>query len=173
MENYATENAQIVYFYFDYKAQTIQTGVYVVGTLLKQLLCQSNHIPADLESFYNNSIANHKKPSLENLMRFVGPLSRPRVYAVFDALDECSDAYQRDVFSLFAHLEKSGVRLLISSRPHVRITRGQLESVKNLVVSADESDLENFVLRTLKTKRNNNPELEKKCLQLAKGAEGM
>lgn len=173
MDQYVKYNAKVIYIYFDYKAQTMQTEVYIVGTLLKQLLCQISDIPADIESFYNDSIAKNNKPSVTDLVRFLTSHSKSRIYAVFDALDECNDKYQQNVLSLLAILEKSGFKLLISTRPHLQIVQDHLNSIQTAVIEADATDLENYVLTTLTVKKNGNRELETRCLELVKEVKGM
>lgn len=174
-EEFSNEKAKVVYMYFDYKAQAAQTVIYIVGTLLKQILCYSDGIPPELESFYDESVAKNKKPGKDDLVRFLvpDPRAKQRVYAVFDAFDECNESWEQDILSLFAALEKSGIKLLISSRPHLQFDQGQFTSVQNFVISADKSDLKNYILSTLKAKKNNSLELEKRCLDLIIGVDGM
>lgn len=95
-----------------------------------------------------------------------------RIYAVFDGLDECGDADQTCVLSLLAHLQELGYRLLISSRPHIHL-QDQLGHTQTFEVSADESDLRNYVTARLKQVRNSARTLEGKCLELVKSTQGM
>ena len=166
------ESATVIYIYFDYKAQTKQTEIYVVGTLLKQILCQIPDIPAEIESFYNQSIAESRTPSTNDLIRLLVSSSRSRIYVIFDALDECDDKYQQEMLSLLSILEKSGFKLLISMRPHMKIDQN-LISVETIIIEANETDLENYVLAILQIKKNKNDELKRQCLELVKEAKGM
>jgi hypothetical protein len=167
------EDAKVMYIYFDYKAQARQTDVYVVGTLLKQILLQVPDIPADIESFYDDSIAKEKKPSINDLTRFFTSHMKLRTYVVFDALDECDDKYQQEMLLLFGVLEKSGFKLLISMRPHIRVDQDHLISVKTVTIEANAADLENYVRVILQVKKNKNNVLERRCLDLVKEAKGM
>jgi hypothetical protein len=167
------EKAKVIYFYFDYKAQAKQTEIYIVRTLLKQILCQIPDIPSDIESFYNAVTAENRNPGLTDLIRFLTSHSKSQIHAIFDALDECDNEYQLEILSLFAVLEKSGFKLLISMRPHMKIGYEHLISFKTIIIEANEADLENYVLAILKIKRNKNNELKRRCLELINEAEGM
>jgi hypothetical protein len=173
VDQYVKENAKVIYIYFDYNAQIIQTEAYIVGILLKQVLCQVSDIPAEIESFYNDSIATSKKSRMTDLVCFLTQHSKSRIYAVFDALDECNDKYQQNMLSLLTLLEKSGFKLLISTRPHLHIDQDQLNSVQTVIIEADATDLKNYVLTTLTVKKNSNRELEARCLELVKEVKGM
>jgi hypothetical protein len=167
------ENAKVIYIYFDYKAQANQTELYVAGTLLKQILYQVPDIPADIESFYNDFFTKNKIPSANDLTRFLTAHSKPRTYAILDALDECNDEYQQEILSLLNVLEKSGFKLLISMRPHLKIDRGHLISIKAVTIEANDADLGNYVLTILQVKNNKINELKRQCLELIKEAKGM
>lgn len=172
MDQYAKEDANVIYIYFDYKSQTKQTEVDIVSALLKQVLCRITDIPADIQSFYNDSVVANKKP-MNDLIRFLTLHSKSRTYAVFDALDECDDKYQQGMLSLFGMLEKTGFKLLISMRPHMKVDSDYLISVDTVTIEANVTDLENYVIVFLEQKKNKNNELKRRCLELVKEAEGM
>jgi hypothetical protein len=167
------ENVKVIYIYFDYKAQAKQTELYVAGTLLKQILYQIPEIPADIESFYNDFFTKNEILSTNDLTRFLTAHSKPRTYAILDALDECNGHYQQKILSLLSVLEKSGFKLLISMRPHLKIDQDHLISIKAVTIEANEADLGNYVLTILQVKKNKIDELKRQCLELIKEAKGM
>lgn len=165
---------RIGYIYFDYKAQQGQSGNYIAGTLLKQLVSQSTYIPADLESLYDESVSTASPINMTALIQFLTSLSKEfRIYTVFDAMDECSEDHQQDILSLLSSLAQSGYRILLSSRPHLHILRDQLGTLSTLTISADETDLECYAKARLIAERNRNEELESRCIVLVKESQGM
>lgn len=95
-----------------------------------------------------------------------------RIYAIFDGVDECSDAHQNCILSLLARLQRMGYRLLVSSRPHLHL-RDQLSYTQTIEISADESDLKKYVMARLREEKNPSPALQAKCLELIKNTHGM
>jgi hypothetical protein len=168
----ADENVQILHLYFDYKSQQTQTALNIGLKLLTQLLSCLDDIPEELEALYSRGT----KPDLAACKRLLTSLAQkgPNVFAVFDAIDECHDTHQKEVLALFGHLQQSGYRLLISSRPHLlQNLRDQLEDTEVMDIYADESDLKNYIKTRLREKGNKDQHLEYKCLDLASTVQGM
>jgi hypothetical protein len=95
------------------------------------------------------------------------------VYVVIDALDECNSQHLDEILSLFSTLEKSKFKLLISTRPHLQDLSHRLSSIELFTISANETDIQNYILSRLRKERNRNANLEKKCLELAHSVQGM
>lgn len=114
-------------------------------------------------------------PSLADLIPHLTSYSQNfPVYAVFDAIDECSDGQQADMISLFSELQKSGFKLIVSGRPHVQnAITDQLHDSETLEISADQYDVQNYIRARLKKEENKNLALEEKCLDLANNVQGM
>ena len=106
----------MIYVYFNYKSSESQDQVKIAGRLLEQLVANAD-IPPELTSLHEKS--KGKTPEPAALIQILKSYSKrfSSLYAVFDAFDECGDGSQEDVLDLFDDLEKSGYKLLISSRP--------------------------------------------------------
>jgi hypothetical protein len=171
------ENVKVVYVYFDYKAERTQTRIDIVRILLKQLLSQFDTVPPELESLYtlyDESICTSTNPDITTLTRFLTLCSQiSTIYAIFDAIDECSDVHQMEVLELFAHLQQSGYRLLISSRPHLHESLNQLSDRQSLEVCANESDLRNYIIARLIKEGIVSDKFKAKCLDLINDVGGM
>ena len=76
------------------------------------------------------------------------------------------------MFIFFAELQKSGYRILISTRPHESVPC-QLNDITASEIAADRQDLEKFIIYRLEKAGNKNSALEKKCMDLANDAAGM
>lgn len=165
----------MLYAYFDYKAQQTQSSLDVSKVLLKQLLCHdhSNTVPPELESLYDKSIGSGSSPDIDVICELLTSFSKDySMYAVFDALDECSEWNRKDMLSLFTTLQKSGFRLLVSTRVHLNIQEQLTDSII-LNITADMSDLRNFISVRLDEEGTISPKLRDKCLELTSRAEGM
>lgn len=174
-EHFKSENVAVVFVYFDYKAQQSQTAIDVRTNLLKQLLSHFEDIPAQLEAIYEGSARGNSRPDQLIVTQLLRSCSRryTSVFAVFDALDECNESHQTEILKLFADLQGFGYRLCISFRPHSKRLLNTPYDSKTIEISADQSDLTNYVLTRLKQKKNQSGELKDRCLQLVKGVDGM
>lgn len=168
----ADANVKILHLYLDYKSQQTQTALNIGLKLLTQLLSGLNDIPEELESLYSRGV----RPDLTVCKRLLTSLAHkvPKIFAVLDAIDECRDSHQSEILGLLKHLQQSGYRLLISSRPHLlQNLRDQLKDPEIMDIYADESDLENYIKTRLHENGNKDQTLERKCLELAGTVHGM
>lgn len=95
------------------------------------------------------------------------------VYAIFDAMDECSENNLGKVLKLFNKLQGS-FRLLISTRHHlVQSIRDHIDDVQVINIKGETDDVENYVRERLRTAKNIKPALEEKCVDLVKDVEGL
>jgi hypothetical protein len=168
----------ISFVYFDHKSQQVQAPEDVIACLLKQVLTKFDdvHVPPELVTSYDHHVSKGKRFDQSTLLQFLTTYSKKfsTVYAVFDALDECSESYQSKLFTLFGTLQQSGYyRLLGSFRPHLSKFQKVLGNPQILEVRADELDLEKYVGMRLEEKGNKISKLREECVQLAKGVDGM
>ena len=95
------------------------------------------------------------------------------IYAVFDAVDECDVHQLNEIVALVANLGSSW-KVLISTRPHLlQHLRTELPNVSTLEISANEQDLQNYIMSRLAEKGNRDRILQAKCMEISKGADGM
>ena len=136
-------------------------------SLLKQLLTPLDAITPELELMYSKNT----KPNVATCQALLHSCSQKfdTIYAVFDAVDECND----EILEFIAQLPNS-YRILLSSRPHlIQNLRSQLTNAVIMNIAAEESDLQNYIVRRLVEKGNRDHNLQNKCLDLAKDADGM
>ena len=93
-------------------------------------------------------------------------------FALFDALDECSDMHQKDILDLFVNLQKFGYKLLISGRPPLADCYSTLSNVCTLEIKATETDVQTYINEKMKDKKVHK-KVQPHCLELAKAADGM
>jgi hypothetical protein len=167
------DEVRIVYIYFDYTTKQTQTRASITANIMKQLVSQCD-IPDELGCAYDEAIQIASGPNIALLHCILELLSaKYRIYAVFDAIDECDEDHQRDIFTLFTKLTESNCRLLISVRLQFQSFLGFLTTAQTIVISANKRDLENYVKFRLGAAKNRNKNLETQCVALAEKAEGM
>lgn len=174
--HYRSENVAILFFYFDYKAQQSQTTIEIAMSLLKQLLCKFDHVPSEVDSLFDLCTRTGIRPDqsiiVQLLMSYSSKVSS--IYAILDALDECSDDNQISVLALLSQLQqKSNYKILVSFRSHLKALQKTVPCAQTIEVRADESDLRNYIIAKLDEKKNKSMGLRERCLQLAKGVDGM
>ena len=153
-----------------------QTTKVIAAKILRQLLAYFDEIPPELRSLYDDCIRKNSRLDASDLTRLLLLCSRKfsTLFAVFDALDECDDGHRLEILTFLTLLRKSGHRILISSRPHLRQQlQDELSDTSTLEISADEQDLRNYIITRLDQKGNKNVDLERKCLGLTKNVQGM
>lgn len=88
---------QIIFFYFDYnKPQKSQTPADVAASLLKQLFYNIKSEFPEIEKAHDSLSTG--RPNLKLFISLLESYLRAHsasIYAVFDALDECNESYQR------------------------------------------------------------------------------
>ena len=118
-------NAAVACFYFDFAAQKEQSPTTIFSSLLKQLVCGLENIPAKIIEAFRDQKKTTGGRRLE-LGEILGMLqdivsSRP-TFICFDALDECVAEYRGKLLeSLQQILHKSpSTRIFLAGRLHVR-----------------------------------------------------
>lgn len=146
----------IGHIYFDYKEQDNQKPAQVLASLIKQLLSQTLQLPAEVDNLYKKLKRHGKKPSIEELYTLLLVAARlfPRVFFVFDALDECHPENQRRVLlPLFQKMGNDGINLFLTSRPHPQDIQDSLKDTVKIELSAQEQDIVIYI----QEKINENP----------------
>ena len=161
----------MVYIYFNYQSKETQTAVQIARTIVKQLISGVG-IPEELESLYKKSTEENTTPGMKEIIPVLELCSRrfSSRYAVFDALDECSDTHKEEILDLFVNLQKFGYKLLISGRPPLDACR--LSNVSTIEIRATDQDIETYIMKKLE-EREVRPKVRARCLELVKGVGGM
>lgn len=135
-------NYGLAYVYFDYMEQAQQTPSLVLASLVKQLNCQLSYLPMEIEL-----LRKIITPSDEDLYSaFLATLKVfSRAFLVFDALDECSLDQRKALLPLFHRLEKVGISVFVTSRPHPEDIQSSFQDVAKVKLSAKQEDIEIYI----------------------------
>jgi hypothetical protein len=177
------ESYAVAYIYFDYNEQTRQTPENVFASLIKQLACRLPYLPLKIGELYDDLHMKTKRPTLDDLYTTLEELQRqfPRIFLIFDALDECHEEDQRKVLlPLFQRLgTESGIKLFFTSRPYPEDIKDSFLDAEKIEIYAQEGDIKKFIEEKINGNRRARRLIEKsKCKeriinQLCKCAEGM
>ena len=93
-------NAAVACFYFDFAAQKEQSATSIMSSLLKQVVCGLEEIPAIItEAFQEQKkVIGGRKLELGEIVEMLQDISSSRpIFICIDALDECMTEYQAEV----------------------------------------------------------------------------
>lgn len=147
-EKASVENFGVAYIYFNYKEQDQQRPVHVLASLVKQLACQIQNLPKEIDDLRSKLAPRQKRPTLEELYTVLLVLTKSfsRTFVICDALDECDpEAQRRRLLPLFHRMGKDGLSLFLTSREHpedIQHSFGQSAKVK---LSAQDEDIARYI----------------------------
>lgn len=140
----------VAYIYFNYSEQAQQTPLLVLSNLTKQLACQLQELPTEVNKLYKNITDKQKTPSLEeryNLLRIIAKAFVPgNVFLVCDALDECKQDTQRKILlPLFHRMANDGMNLFITSREYPDDIQTSFKNSSKVKLRAKNEDINFYI----------------------------
>ena len=121
------------------------------------MLLQQGYLPDGLESLYkHHSIrgiplgATDTKTLVEIFSESVVSVSP--VFVVLDGLDECPEYEVEAVTEIISSLPETLVRVFVTSRPHISVTKSFPSDCK-LTIRASDTDIKNYITFRLKESR--------------------
>lgn len=131
--------------YFDYKDRANQTVSHVLGSLLRQVISHLDHIPLELSKFYDRSNTPLNRDVL--LAQFISACSQfDVIYVVFDGFDECDEIQQNEIQIVINELlSRPRLKLLVTSRPHLKKLRSLADSSSFMSITAKDEDVRMYL----------------------------
>lgn len=142
----------MAYIYFDFNEQDQQQPERCLASLVKQLVCQIQHLPKEIEELYDTLGSKQKSPTLEELYTalFVVAKQFPKTFIICDALDECDLKSQRTrLLPLFHRMGGDGMKLFLTSRDYPEDIQDSLHNSAKLRLFAKEEDIASYVERKI------------------------
>jgi Cdc6-like AAA superfamily ATPase len=148
-QNNSISGSIVACIYFNYKLSGLQTSDTMLRSILRQFIHLSS-IPEPIKSLYSLCRAESRRPTLteiEDVMALIISSHGRPVYIIVDALDECSLPHLSDFLGVLWYLQKTGVQILLTSRPMERITREfrQAQGVSKVDIRAERTDVAAFI----------------------------
>jgi hypothetical protein len=141
----------MAYFYFDYKDRERQSVMHILSSLLKQLAARINYLIPELLDCYTFFTTRRKRPELPHILRNLIAVSQlfPSTFIIFDALNELDDSQRAALLIATKELYVKGkaIKLLATSRPHLRDVQEFFNGYPSLPIRADILDIRNYLNR--------------------------
>ena len=150
----------LAYVYCDYRDQSQQTTVNLVGGLLKQLLVALPDFPDDILNIYKQKCEKEQKSlELSDAVIMFRSICKAfkRTYICLDALDEC-----KDVIQLLRSLQDSASSVLffMTGRNHILTTvQRHFKEALTLPIVASEDDTKAYIKAMVNENRIQEPEI--------------
>ncbi|KAH0563314.1 hypothetical protein GP486_002120 [Trichoglossum hirsutum] len=141
------ENVGICYLYSNYKRSSEQTPVDLVGSMLKQLVHEQNHVSDDLKALYERHRRTSTRPSLEEVCQLFHAEVRKysRVFIVNDGLDECVDGTRKTLLlELYKLQSMTATSLMVTSR-YIPTIMQEFEGSLQLEIRASDEDVQTYL----------------------------
>lgn len=145
----------------------------MLGSLLKQVISHQDDIPLELTELYDTSITPLNRTTL--LTQFMSACAQfDYIYVVVDAFDECDENQQEEILLLIDELlSRPSLRLLVTSRPHLR----RLKSLPNsalMSVTATDEDVRTYLSSRLQQVGYLSQDVKNKTVEaISQSAQGM
>jgi hypothetical protein len=137
----------IAYVYFDYNDPKSYQPDNIIRSLLKQILFSWPSLPEGVQEGYEVCLKKGKSAdwtSLKQQLLFAIEKS-DRVFLLFDALDEISSEYSKEVMSLIHDLGKTGPKIFCTSRINTARVREELGNPAVIEIRANEGDIVHYI----------------------------
>jgi hypothetical protein len=138
--------------------------------LAKQLAGQSATVHPELWDMYEDLGTVQRRPDVQQLESLLGSLcaSFDRVFLIVDALDECTDRFERRLLlTALDALQSDKVRIMVTSRPNLEDIQEHLRNRSCIEIAASDADVQKFLISKLRSVlgRSLTPELEEQVAQ--------
>jgi hypothetical protein len=152
----------LTFIYFSYNDRTSQQVPEVLSSLLHQLVLQIHELDELLENAYDAMFQDRHMPTSAKLLDLVCSYINKfdSCFIILDGLDECGEDARIKLFSTLEALYRKANRpckMLLTSRPHIQPSFHLQDSV-TLEITADETDLKQFIGSKLKDKADILPD---------------
>jgi KAP family P-loop domain len=143
----------VLYFYFDYTEQTVQTPSNILSTLLHQLLSHLSALPDAASLLLERIQQSRPLPNWKQMINIFITIanSQDKVFLVLDALDECDPNKNREkVLDFLDYIfDQSSIRALITSRPYPSDIKSAFAALPEVVIEASEADIRTFLIQKI------------------------
>ena len=151
------QNVVVACFYFDFAAQKEQSPTSILSSLLKQVVCGLEEIPAKIAQAFRDQkkVIGGRKLGLSEIVEMLQDISSARpTFICIDALDECMAEYREKLLDSLRQilLKSPGTRIFLAGRLHVRdeVERHLVGRVAAVSITPTKNDIVRFLRAKLK-----------------------
>lgn len=142
----------LAYIYFDYKERDQQKPIRILASLIKQLVCQIQHLdlPTELMALHSRCNGGQRKPTFHELYTILLDVIKSggfaQTFIICDALDECDQKTQRKkLLPLFHQMGKDGMNVFLTSREYPEDIQDSLGNSAKVQLWAQEEDITHYI----------------------------
>lgn len=143
----------VAHLYFDYRDQDYQSTENMLASLLKQLAIPLRELPKATFELYQRLKGKQRRPQQPELEQALLLICQDydRVFFIIDALDECDTNRHRKAFlkALETFRTNSSPSIFITSRSYPDDIKKFLESSPQIIIGADNEDLQRYIQREI------------------------
>jgi len=146
------QDVGITYFYFKHDDRE-KSNEKVAMILLRNLISKIKVLPPLLlKLFENNEVGN--PPKFNDLVDLIISCfqSYTGMFVFFDALDEATEDQRVKMLELIKRLCANGIRVFLTSQPHLKARVEELGPVVSYEIRAQEKDMDIFIREELRNK---------------------
>ena len=119
------QNAAVACFYFDFAAQKEQSPTTTLSSLLRQVVCGLEEIPAEISGAFRDQkkVIGGRKLGLAEIVAMLQDISSSRpIFICIDALDECMAEYRAEMLDSLKQIlhKSSSIRIFLAGRLQIR-----------------------------------------------------
>ena len=119
------KNAAVACFYFDFAAQREQSATSILSSLLKQIVCGLEEIPAKIAQEFRDqkNVIGGRKLGLGEIVEMLQDISSSRpTFICIDALDECMSDYRVELLNSLKQIlhKPSRIRIFLAGRLQIQ-----------------------------------------------------
>jgi hypothetical protein len=162
----------VAYHYCDYATEATLLTSNILGTLLRQLLRNTNigdDIDASIDKLYDDGARSPPSSELADLLETVSRRFKA-THLVLDGIDECDNDNVDELLGIITRLsssDKSCIKIIVASRDESSIVKAlKGRACVSLAEGRHEEDIKNFVTEQVALRRSlgdlhiKNPKLE-------------
>ena len=164
------QNVAVACFYFDFAARKEQSPMNVLGSLLKQVVCGLQEVPAKIVQAFRGqkNVIGGRRLGLGDIVEMLQDISSSRpTFICIDAVDECMAEYRVELLDSLKQLLRKfpNIRIFLAGRLQIR---DEVEKyLTGRVIAVSIIPTKNDIVRFLRAKleRDATPDAMDKSLE--------
>lgn len=155
---FSDPNVVVAHLYFDYRNQDYQSTENMLASLLKQLAIPLRELPKAIFELYQKLKGQQRRPQQQELEQALLLVCQhyDRVFVIIDALDECdAKSHRKSFLKALEILRTNSISsIFITSRSYPDDIKKSLESAPQIIVGANDDDLQRYIEREIENSDN-------------------
>jgi len=153
--------ANVAYLYCDYRDQTSQTVVNILGSVLRQFLTTASYVPETIITTLESIKKKGQRAEIGDISKMLKALL-PHLDRSFLCLDALNELESRTRFLLLKALrtEFDSAHIFLTGRPYIapEVNRALQIQLDTMHIEANEGDIREFLINKIEEDMHINPD---------------